>query len=472
MRSIAVKLTLSFLFVALTGAMLIGFSVDLRTKSAFDRFVTDRGTERFAREITDHYQRHRSWDGVEDLFDYGGFFGSRHRDRDRDRDHWGGLFLWAVLVDSDQRVIFSEDDDIIGQKLSDSQLEAGLRLKVKGKLVGWLLPEGVEDEPVSAQRADSTSITAQTNEWEAGSPESDFIDNIKHAIRLSVFGGTAAALLLGMFLTRTLTRPIHELTKATEVVAKGELGHQVTVRSKDELGKLAISFNKMSADLAHAQHLRQQMTADIAHDLRTPLSLILAYTEALTDGKLPGSPEIFEVMHHEAQLLNHLIDDLRTLSLADAGELSLNRLLLPPQELLERTATAYLAQAQQQEISLEVDVAPNLPEVEVDPERMAQVLGNLVSNALRYTPAGGQILLQAEATLEGIILRVQDNGAGIATEDQPYIFERFYRGDKSRQQNGESGLGLAIAKSIIEAHGGTISLESTVGEGSTFSIVL
>lgn len=472
MRSIALKLTLSFLLVALTGAILIGFLVDLRTKSAFDRFVTDRTTERLVRSATRHYQKYQSWDNVEDVFYDGPFFSSGHRDK----DHWDLPFMWAALVNVNKIVVFSEDQDKMGQKLTNDQLELGIPLRVRNKLVGWLLPEGIKDELESApdlndRSAQTNEKSAQTNEWEDGSPESEFIDDVKHAIGLSVFGGTALALLLGILLTRTFTRPIHELTKATEAVAKGEFGHQVTVHSKDELGKLAISFNKMSADLAHAQHLRQQMTADIAHDLRTPLSLILAYTEALSDGKLPGSQDIFEVMHHEAQHLNHLIDDLRTLSLADAGELPLNRLQLPPQELLERTAAAYSAQAQQQEIALEVEVSPNLSEIEVDPERIAQVLGNLVSNALRYTSAGGHIRLTAETSLEGTILCVEDNGTGIAPEDQPYIFERFYRADKSREQNGESGLGLAIAKSIIEAHGGTISLESTINEGSIFKIV-
>jgi signal transduction histidine kinase len=215
------------------------------------------------------------------------------------------------------------------------------------------------------------------------------------------------------------------------------------------------------------------MTADIAHDLRTPLSIILGYTEALSDGKLPGTPEMYEVMHNEAQHLSHLIDDLRTLSLADAGELKLTRQQIWPQELLERSASAHLAQAQQQNVSLQVKAAADLPTIEVDPDRMAQVLGNLVSNALRYTPEGGRIVLSAESDSQAVYLQVQDNGDGIDPGDLPYIFNRFYRADKSRQQQkGESGLGLAIARSIVEAHGGAISVESGLGKGTTFTITL
>jgi two-component system sensor histidine kinase BaeS len=166
-----------------------------------------------------------------------------------------------------------------------------------------------------------------------------------------------------------------------------------------------------------------------------------------------------------------LIDDLRILSLADAGELPLNRQPVAPRALLERAAAAHLAQAQAQQITITVDAPPDMPRVDIDPERMAQVLGNLLSNALRYTPAGGTIILAAEARAD-VRIRVRDTGTGIPPEGVPHIFERFYRVDPSRQQDGSSGLGLAIAKSIIEAHGGSVAVESKLGQGSTFTITL
>ncbi len=205
----------------------------------------------------------------------------------------------------------------------------------------------------------------------------------------------------------------------------------------------------------------------------TLLSVITGYTEALRDGVLPPTPETFQTIHREAEHLNRLIEDLRTLSPADAGELRLTCQLVSPRDLLERTAAAHLPQARQLEISLRVTAEANLPLVNVDPERMAQVLGNLVSNALRYTPAGGEISLVATQQGNRVLLTVQDNGVGIAPDKLPYIFDRFYRGDEARQASeGESGLGLAIAKSLVELHGGAISVESTLGEGTTFVISL
>jgi signal transduction histidine kinase len=255
-------------------------------------------------------------------------------------------------------------------------------------------------------------------------------------------------------------------------VAKGALGRQVEVRSRDELGTLAESFNLMSTDLARASSLRRQMTADIAHDLRTPLSVILGYTEALREGKLSGEQDIYDTLYAEAQHLQRLIDDLRTLSLADAGELPLARQVVAPHSLLDRAASAYRAQAETQHIALVVQANPDLPEVAVDPERMAQVLGNLLSNALRFTPAGGAITLSATAQGKMVQLGVADTGSGIAADDLPRVFERFYRADTSRQHDGSSGLGLAIAKSIVEAHGGSINVASTRGVGTTFTLTL
>jgi signal transduction histidine kinase len=266
---------------------------------------------------------------------------------------------------------------------------------------------------------------------------------------------------------------LRELTVATRAVAQGSLEQQVPVRSQDELGELAGSFNQMAADLARSYDLRRQMTADIAHDLRTPLSVILSHAEALRDGVLPPTRDTFEIISDEAQRLNRLVDDLHTLSLAEAEELPLTQRAISPRRLLADAAVAHGIHAVQRNISLEVDAGPELPDVNVDPDRMAQVLDNLLDNALHYTPAGGQVTLSASGFADFVQLRVVDSGPGIAPEDIPHIFERFYRGDRSRQRGeGGAGLGLAIAKALIEAHGGRIWVESELGQGTTFIVEL
>ena len=307
-------------------------------------------------------------------------------------------------------------------------------------------------------------------DWERSSPQGIFLSTVNQAILIGAIGAMLVSLVLGGLLARSLTSPLHALAEATRRVAQGALGIQVPVRSNDEIGQLTGSFNRMSADLEQSNRLRKQMTADIAHDLRNPLSILLGYTEALSDGKLSGTTEIFDTMHDSAGQLSRLVDDLRTLSLADAGELPIQPQATPPAAMLERARQSYSAKAEAQGVALQVSAAEDLPTVKVDPERMAQVLGNLVSNALRYTPPGGLIELSASQEGKQVLLRVRDNGAGIAPQDLPNVFNRFYRGDTSRQNNGDAGLGLTIAKSLVTAMGGEIGVESQLGEGATFTM--
>jgi signal transduction histidine kinase len=303
--------------------------------------------------------------------------------------------------------------------------------------------------------------------------ELEFIERTNRILIYGALIGAVIALLLGIFLSRTLTRPIRELTKATHAVSEGNLLQQVPVRSDDELGELAKAFNKMSAELSRSINARKQMTADIAHELRTPLSLILGHAEAVHDGVLPPTRENFEIIREEATRLEHLVNDLRTLSLADAGELSITLQDIEPGRLLHEVASLYQYQTRKKNISLELDIASPLPHIEVDPGRTTQVLTNILDNALRHTPEGGRIVLSAKQTGENVELAVQDSGPGLPPEETARIFERFYRADPSRQrEDGGSGLGLAIARSIVQAHGGQVSAESEAGKGLRVVVTL
>jgi two-component system sensor histidine kinase BaeS len=349
------------------------------------------------------------------------------------------------------------------ESLPEHELEESTPIAMNGQPIGFVhfaatLPRTDHgDNPVSAEAA--------------------FWQRVGWAAATSAGLAALIALVLGGVLARTLTQPIRELTAATQALASGKLDQRVAVRSHDEIGELATSFNQMSADLVRASQLRKQMTADLAHDLRTPLTILRGYMEGLKEERLSGNPALYGIMHDEVVHLQRLVEDLRMLSLADAGELPLNRRIVDPMALLERTGLAYIGQAEQQGIGLRVapcsETTGVLPSISVDTDRMTQVLNNLVSNALRYTTQG-EIVLAAEAHDQQVALKVSDTGAGIAPEHLPFVFDRFYRADPARQRTDDnaSGLGLAIAKAIVEAHGGTLTVESSRGHGTTFTITL
>ena len=451
MRSLATKLTLAFLLVGLTGAALVAVIVQRRTSLAFNEFILDREQQILVNNLVRYYRNNGSWEGLPGnlpaLLSALPRVVSGERDSERD---WAGL----TLVGADKVVVFSVLPDRVGDKISNSVLEQGAALEMDGEVIGWLL------------------VTVNTRELIPNSAEDIFLRTVNRASLTSALVAALLALTLGGFLALTLTRSLRELREATVEIARGRFGKQVKVRSKDELGELAVSFNQMSVDLERATQARRQMTADIAHDLRSPLSVLSGYAEALSDGKLEGTPEVYGILHQETNHLSRLVEDLRLLSLADAGELPLLQQSIAPQALLERTVARQAVTAGQHEITMRVEIPPDLPEVAVDVERMSQVLDNLILNAFRYTPRGGEVVLAGNMAGGKVALQIRDNGSGIAAEDLPCIFDRFYRGDKARRASGESGLGLAIAKSIVEAHGGQISAASEPGKGAVFTILL
>ncbi len=450
MRSLTLKLTLAFLVVGLIGVALVAALVGRQTRRQFGQFVVDRYQADILAEAADYYAGTGTWEGFQTAL-------YPRRGQGGKGPGGGPAPLAMTLYDANSRVVFGGDngyDSTAGVSATLPDDSDALPVEVDGEVVGYI------------QFAEPPGMGAMGE-----SPEARFLLAVDRAILWSAGAAALLALVLGVILARTISHPVQELTAATQVLAGGDLGHQVPVRTSDEIGELAKSFNRMSADLAHANQLRRQMTADIAHDLRTPLSVITGYSEALADGKLPGTPETFEAMHIQAQHLNRLIEDLRTLSLADAGQLSLMRQPIAPRGLLEHTALAYLPVAESRGVALTVE-GDDPPPIQVDPDRLLQVLGNLVSNALRYTSDGGRIDLRATRGNGQVLLRVRDTGPGIPPEDLPHVFERFYRGDKARSLDGASGLGLAIARSLVEAHGGRITAENAPGGGAQFTVSL
>ena len=451
MRSLATKLTLAFLLVGVTGSVLVAVIVQRRTRLAFAEFILNREQQILVNNLVRYYQANGSWDGLPGNLQALLTALPRLASGERDDEHdWAGL----TLVGADKVIVFSVLPNRVGDTVSNSTLERGATLEMDGEIIGWLL------------------VTANARELIPNSAEDIFLRTVNRASLTSALVATLLALTLGSLLALTLTRSLRELKEATVEIARGRFGKQVKVRSQDELGELAVSFNQMSLDLERATQARRQMTADIAHDLRSPLSVLTGYAEALSDGKLTGTAEIYNILHQETNHLSRLVEDLRLLSLADAGELPLLLQSIAPQALLERTIARHTVTAGQHGITLRMEIETGLPEVNVDVERISQVLDNLILNAFRYTPSGGEVKLSGSQAGGKVCLQIRDTGSGIAPEDLPHIFDRFYRGDKARRESGESGLGLAIAKSIVEAHGGQISAESEPGKGAVFTISL
>ncbi len=460
MHTISRKLTLAFLLVAVTAAVLVTISIRLTSPQRLDTLLRDQARSQLETLMVNYYTANGSFDRVASVLESSGFLppplnpNTPGHSAGPDPNSLQNSRLVFVLADKHGQVIVSLLPDIhLGDTLSSSMSATGTSLRVNGAVVGTILtpPEPFRLTPV----------------------EQTYLNRTNQALWLAALGAVLVALVMGIFLARSFARPLRALTSAAHRMAEGELDQEVRVSSRDEIGQLTQAFNSMSTAVSKANALRRQMTADIAHDLRTPLTVIAGYVESMRDKVLKPTPERLDLIHSEIERLQVMVEDLRTLSRADAGELTLNRQRVSPRTLLEHVAAVYHHQAEQKRIALITDLPDELPEVLVDETRLAQVLGNIINNALRFTPEGGTILLGASRVEGSVQLYVQDTGSGIQPKDLPYIFERFYRADKSRTNTeGASGLGLAIARALVTAHGGTISAESVLGQGTKMTIVL
>ncbi|MCA9924817.1 MAG: HAMP domain-containing histidine kinase [Anaerolineales bacterium] len=274
---------------------------------------------------------------------------------------------------------------------------------------------------------------------------------------------------------RGIATPLADVMAAADAVADGDLSARVPEQRPGEFGSLARSFNHMAAELERSDQQRRNLTADVAHELRTPLHIIQGNLEGILDGVYEPTPDHITDTLEETQLLARLVDDLRTLSLAEAGQLPMRSEPVDVAELLADVQTSFSGQAEAAGVGLRIAIKDNRPLlVQGDADRLDQVLSNLVANGLRYTPTGGVITLTAVSQNDGIQIQVADTGSGIAPDDLPFIFDRFWRGDKARTHHdgSGSGLGLAIAKQLVVGQNGRIAVTSIPGEGTTFTITL
>lgn len=355
-----------------------------------------------------------------------------------------------VIADLEGLVIIDSAGELIGDRINT---------ELSKPFAAFL----IEKKPVLAYLVPLTTFNLATI-------ESEFNTSVNRSLIIAIALAGMVGLLLTYFLSRSILRPVDDLIKASRAMEMGDLNQRVTVRSKGELGELAHAFNAMAEGLTRLEQLRQNMVTDVAHELRTPLSNVRGYLEALRDGVVEPTPEMIASIYEEAMLLNRLVDDLQELAMAEAGQLKLVCQPVDIREVIDKAVLSLKPQAREKEVNLGIDIPAELPMVKADPERLGQVLRNLVKNAIINTPPGGEITIYARAVDTQVEVSVQDNGMGIAAEHLPYVFERFYRVDQSRARTtGGAGLGLAIVKQLVEAQGGKVAIDSQIDSGTRVS---
>ena len=360
------------------------------------------------------------------------------------------------LADAQGNIVVDTESAQGSGRLVGTELEQAIPLQANGETVGFLYPEGGVDFGAGDQRL--------------------LLARLNRAALISALLAGGLALILALLLAYRLLRPVTALTQAAGELAAGDLSRRVPIQGGDELAHLGKAFNHMAASLQDAEESRRAMTADIAHELRTPLAVQRAHLEALQDGVYPLKTENLAPILDQNHLLTRLVEDLRTLALADAGQFRLEKMPTDLPALLSRVAGRFEPQAAASGVALDLRLEPpsqDAPNPLLDPARIEQLLGNLLANALRYTPEGGKIYLLLAYRPQGVEIIVRDTGPGIPTQALAHIFERFYRADRSRSRaEGGSGLGLAIARQIAQAHGGALSAANHPQGGAVFTLTL
>lgn len=445
-RSLQGKLIFSYLVIALVTVLIVSLLIRLTSGQSLMNLVMEQQTALLQETAQEYYLANGSLDGF-----FGYFMEFNRKDAPPDQPDGGpekpppGREMRGVhgLIDSEYRAILPTLGYDVGQVVPESIIKQTIPVEVDGKTIAWILPDTSFQFKLSAE-------------------EQLFLQRSNLAIGLAALVGVLAAVAMGYFLSGRLLKPIRSLTQASQSLARGNLEQQVPVTSQDELGILTTTFNQMSADLVRADQQRKRITADVTHDLSTPLQILSGYVDMLEEGEVSLTPQRLEIIKTEIEHLRRLVGDLTTLSQVEAGGLDIQIHPFSPTSLLGRLYHAYQPIAAREGIELRYDAPPELPDISADEGRMIQVLKNLFENALRYTPKGGKIHLSVISTTEGQVqFRVADTGTGIEAEDLPYVFERFYRADKARGANsGKMGLGLAICKALVSAQNGEIRAES------------
>jgi signal transduction histidine kinase len=428
---------LAMILVVIAGVVVTALYATRSTTGEFQKYIAagqSMHESHIATMLTNFYTNSKTWNGIQPIISQIGVMSGER----------------IVLADTKGVVVADSEQMLVGKTVGsnwNSTIE-----NANGLTVGYLYFNPL---------------------IETQSSIANYLVTITQSVWVGALIAMVIAIIATLLLSRRILRPVDELTAAAHKLQKGDLTARVRVEDKDEVGQLANSFNAMADSLAKQEQLRKNLVSDVAHELRTPLSNIRGYLEAAKDGIIEPNLDLVNNLYEEADLLKRLIDDLQELAQAEAGHLRLEIVALNLGEVIQTTIDNMIPLSQSSNLNLSCDIPPDLPTVTADPQRVGQVLRNLISNALDYTPAGGNISIQAKADGAFVRVAVKDTGPGIEPEHLPFLFERFYRPDPSRTRStGGVGLGLAIVKQLIEAQGGQVGVESIPKTGSTFYFTL
>ncbi|MFZ5917342.1 MAG: sensor histidine kinase [Chloroflexota bacterium] len=453
-----VRLTLAFTLVILMAVGAIAVLINQTTDIGFRQYVTHSGMRASGsgvQQLAAFYEQQGSWEGVESLLGQGIVL-----------DRPGGLpmpgmrdlRLDVLLTDAHGKVIYDSADRATGKRLSNREKSRAVAINsVDGaQVIGYLL-----------------LASSDAPDW-LGTLEQQFLGRVQRVLLITGALAVGLGLIASALLSHSLVAPLQRLATAARAVAGGDLGQQVRVEGSTEIADVGRAFNEMTTALEESESLRRNMVADVAHELRTPLSVLQGNLRAILDGVYPLEKQEMALLYDETRLLGRLVNDLHELAQAEAGQLSIHPYPTDVIHVVRTTVTNFEPAAEDKSIRLTATLPPALPPVLVDPDRLAQVLRNLLTNALRHTPEGQPITVAASLIDGAVEIAVTDRGEGIATQDLPYVFDRFYRAERSRSRTeGGAGLGLAIVKAIVEAHRGQVSATSDgPGQGSTFRVRL
>ncbi len=438
------RLLVAFTIVILAAVGTVYFFTSQAARGEIQRFGERTEQARFSRvgfELSRYYRQQGNWEGIQPYV-----------------EQWASLYgRRIILTDSNGVVVADSQRELLGKQYHPETAETRLSMPRLPSRMG-MIPGTVYISPEASMDFPSPLGLSQAT------------------TRFLLWGTALAvviALILTFFLSRGISAPVKALTLAATRLGRGDLSQRVQLKDGGEMGELAQAFNSMASDLERAEKLQRNMVADAAHELRTPLSNIRGYLEAIHDGVVAPDKATIHSLQEEALLLSRLVDDLQELALAEAGELKIDRQPGDLAALIHQAVAGMLVKATAKGIALSADLPVVLPSVDIDAYRIGQVLRNLLENAVVHTTGGGRITAAAVRQGNYIEVSVTDTGEGIPAEDLPYIFERFYRVDKSRARaTGSSGLGLTITKRLVEAHGGQIRANSELGKGSRFSFTI